>query len=73
MTKVIIDDLKKLKKEYSVPRKTTIDNVEEAVIVKKADLTVNFIKVRHHDFYERLVSKLAHWATPADDLHNDVE
>lgn len=35
MTKVIIDDLKKLKKEYSVPRKTTIDNVEEAVIVEK--------------------------------------
>lgn len=35
MTKVIIDDLRKLKKEYSVPRKTTIDNVEEAVIVEK--------------------------------------
>lgn len=35
MTKVIIDELKKLKKEYSVPRKTTIDNVEEAVIVEK--------------------------------------
>lgn len=46
---------------------------DTAVIVKKADLTVNFIKARHHDFYERLVSKLAHWATPADDLHNDVE
>lgn len=35
MTKVIIADLKQLKKEYSVPRKTTIDNVEEAVIVEK--------------------------------------
>ena len=34
MTKVIIDDLKKLRKEYAVPRKTTIDNVEEAVIVE---------------------------------------
>ncbi|MGN0242222.1 MAG: DNA topoisomerase (ATP-hydrolyzing) subunit A [Candidatus Weimeria sp.] len=35
MTKVIIADLKQLKKEYAVPRKTTIDNVEEAVIVEK--------------------------------------
>ena len=35
MTKVIIDDLKVLKKEYAIPRKTTIDNVEEAVIVEK--------------------------------------
>lgn len=35
MTKVIIADLKQLKKEYSVPRKTTIDNIEEAVIVEK--------------------------------------
>lgn len=35
MTKVIIDDLKKLRKEYAVPRKTTIDNVEEAVVVEK--------------------------------------
>ena len=35
MTKVIIEDLKQLKKEYAAPRKTTIDNVEEAVIVEK--------------------------------------
>lgn len=44
-----------------------------AVVVKKADLTVNFIKTRHYDFYKRLVTKLTRWATPAEDLQNDIE
>ncbi|MGN8773488.1 DNA gyrase/topoisomerase IV subunit A [Candidatus Weimeria sp. HCP3S3_B5] len=35
MTKVIIDDLKSLKKEYSIERRTTIDNVAEAVVREK--------------------------------------
>ena len=35
MAKVIIKELKAFKKEYATPRKTVIDNLEEAVIVKK--------------------------------------
>ncbi|MQN00753.1 MAG: DNA topoisomerase [Lachnospiraceae bacterium] len=35
MKKTIIADLRKLKKEFAAPRKTTIDNVAEAVIVEK--------------------------------------
>ena len=35
MAKVIIKELKAFKKEYATPRKTVLDNLEEAVIVKK--------------------------------------
>ena len=35
MAKVIIKELQKFKKEYSRPRRTEIDNLKEAVIVKK--------------------------------------
>lgn len=36
MAKAIIKELKDLKKEYAVPRKTQIDNLAEAVVVEKA-------------------------------------
>ncbi len=35
MAKVIIEDLKSIKKEYAIDRKTLIDNVEEAVVEEK--------------------------------------
>lgn len=35
-----------------------------SVVVKKADITVNFIKTRHYDFYGRLVTKLNRWIMP---------
>ena len=35
MAKVIIKELKAFKKEYATPRKTVLDNLEEAVVVKK--------------------------------------
>lgn len=44
------------------------------VVVKKANLTVNFIKTRHHDFYKRLVTKLNRWTMPeAEDFNVDQE
>lgn len=35
MAKVIIKELESFKKEYAKPRKTVIDNLEEAVVEEK--------------------------------------
>ncbi|MCR5799479.1 MAG: DNA topoisomerase 4 subunit A [Lachnospiraceae bacterium] len=48
MAQVIINELDELKKEYAVPRKTVIDNCEEAVVeeVKVPEMDIMFIMDR---------------------------
>ncbi|MBQ9828066.1 MAG: DNA topoisomerase, partial [Lachnospiraceae bacterium] len=40
MNRVILKDLEKIKKEFAVPRKTSIENAEEAVFVEKPEEAV---------------------------------
>ena len=62
MAKVIIKELKAIKKAYAVPRKTELDNLEAAVIVKKeievADVVLlmdrfGYVKTVDPSVYER--------------------
>ena len=55
MAKVIIRDLKAIKEEYAVPRKTVIDNVAEAVVEEKPVEVVDVAVLLDRFAYARVI------------------
>lgn len=57
MAKVIIKDLEHLKKEYSVPRKTVIENAEEAVYQEKQPEKTEVVFLMDRFGYARVIDR----------------
>ena len=59
MAKVIIKDIDTLKKEYSIPRKTVIENAEEAVYQEKQPENMEIAFLMDRFGYARVIDKAA--------------